>query len=64
MNGIVAQNQSAASAKISARARTVAAALGLALLGVTLIYGVGFAGPQVIHNAAHDVRHSNGFPCH
>lgn len=35
-----------------------------ALLGVFLIWGVGFAGPSVIHNAAHDSRHANGFPCH
>jgi cobalt transporter subunit CbtB len=25
---------------------------------------VGFSRIEVIHNAAHDVRHSNAFPCH
>jgi cobalt transporter subunit CbtB len=34
------------------------------LLGALLIYGVGFAAPDVIHNAAHDVRHAFSFPCH
>lgn len=34
------------------------------LLGVFLIYGVGFAQPASIHNAAHDGRHSFAFPCH
>jgi cobalt transporter subunit CbtB len=34
------------------------------LVGAFLIWGVGFAGPAVIHNAAHDARHSFTFPCH
>jgi cobalt transporter subunit CbtB len=34
------------------------------LLGAFLVYGVGFAGPMAIHNAAHDARHSFAFPCH
>jgi len=33
-------------------------------LGFALLYVVGFAGPQVIHDAAHDARHSLNFPCH
>jgi cobalt transporter subunit CbtB len=32
--------------------------------GLTLVYGVGFAHSHLLHNAAHDVRHSSGFPCH
>jgi len=35
-----------------------------ALLGMFMLYGVGFAGPQVLHNAAHDGRHAFSFPCH
>jgi cobalt transporter subunit CbtB len=34
------------------------------VLGVFVVFGVGFAGPSVIHNAAHDSRHSFAFPCH
>lgn len=34
------------------------------LLGVVILYGVGFAGPDLIHNAAHDTRHSINTPCH
>jgi cobalt transporter subunit CbtB len=34
------------------------------MLGVFVLFGVGFAGPSVIHNAAHDSRHSFAFPCH
>lgn len=43
--------------------RPAAIALSAAL-GLFLIWGVGFAGPQSIHNAAHDTRHSISFPCH
>jgi cobalt transporter subunit CbtB len=39
-------------------------ALAAILLGVLLLYGVGFAGSQTIHNAAHDARHAFAFPCH
>ncbi len=34
------------------------------LLGSVLVYGVGFASPATIHNAAHDARHAFSFPCH
>lgn len=37
----------------------LAMALGLFIVGI-----VGFSHVDVIHNAAHDVRHSNAFPCH
>ena len=36
----------------------------VALLGMFMLYGVGFAGPQALHNAAHDGRHAFAFPCH
>jgi len=39
-------------------------ALAAAFLGLFLLWGVGFAGPDVIHNAAHDTRHAAAFPCH
>jgi cobalt transporter subunit CbtB len=38
------------------------AAVVAALLGLFMLYGVGFA--QVSHEAAHDTRHSAAFPCH
>lgn len=34
------------------------------LIGVFIVAGVGFAGPEVLHNAAHDLRHGLAFPCH
>lgn len=39
-------------------------ALMAMLLGVFVIGMVGFSHIDVVHNAAHDVRHSNAFPCH
>ncbi len=47
-----------------ARAQVVASALTVAALGVALLWGVGFSHIEAVHNAAHDTRHSNGFPCH
>jgi len=43
---------------------TVAQALLAMVLGVFIIGMVGFSHIDVVHNAAHDVRHSNAFPCH
>ncbi len=34
------------------------------MLGAGLIFGAGFAGSSVLHDAAHDSRHSFSFPCH
>jgi cobalt transporter subunit CbtB len=48
-------------AEVQTRMATVVVA---ALLGVFLLWGVGFAQPQVLHNAAHDARHAFSFPCH
>jgi cobalt transporter subunit CbtB len=36
----------------------------VALLGIFIIGGVGFSHIEAVHNAAHDYRHSMGFPCH
>ena len=46
---------------------TIAKPLQLAaalLLGIVILYGVGFVQTSAAHNAAHDMRHSQGFPCH
>lgn len=39
-------------------------ALMAMVLGVFVIGMVGFSHIDVVHNAAHDVRHSHAFPCH
>jgi cobalt transporter subunit CbtB len=52
-----------ATASTALSQRLAAAAFG-GLIGLFLIYGVGFAHPETIHNAAHDTRHAASFPCH
>jgi cobalt transporter subunit CbtB len=34
------------------------------VLGAFIVGGVGFSHIEAVHNAAHDYRHSMGFPCH
>jgi len=29
-----------------------------------MVWGVGFSHIEAVHNAAHDTRHANAFPCH
>lgn len=43
---------------------TVLASVFVMLLGAFFVYGVGFASPGQLHNAAHDGRHAMSFPCH
>ena len=43
---------------------TVYAVTAAALMGVFIISIVGFAGSEILHNAAHDIRHGLSFPCH
>jgi cobalt transporter subunit CbtB len=54
----------AVSGKAARRTSALVPALAAALLGLFVLWGVGFAGPAVLHNAAHDARHSAAFPCH
>ncbi|MBC8239569.1 MAG: CbtB-domain containing protein [Alphaproteobacteria bacterium] len=44
-------------------ARVLPAAFAL-VFGVFMVWGVGFAQPAEIHNAAHDGRHAFSLPCH
>jgi cobalt transporter subunit CbtB len=49
----------------STASTSVLVQLGAALaLGFVMLYAVGFSEASVAHNAAHDVRHANGRPCH
>lgn len=42
----------------------VAAGISALVFGGFLVFGVGLAHADKLHNAAHDTRHSIGFPCH
>ena len=45
------------------RARFIPAVFA-AILGVTMISITGHVQAAALHDAAHDVRHATGFPCH
>jgi len=47
-----------------ARADALKAACVALFLGLGLVYVAGFSTASVAHNAAHDSRHAQGFPCH
>jgi cobalt transporter subunit CbtB len=58
------RSQAPAGTDVRARSETRIAAAVAALLGLFLLWGVGFSHIPVLHNAAHDTRHSLAFPCH
>ena len=51
-------------AEAAERTAAVVPALLAVILGVAILWGVGLAGPSLLHNAAHDTRHAQVFPCH
>lgn len=53
-----------ATATSAGRLAAATPSIAAALLGFFILYGVGFAAIPALHNAAHDARHSFGFPCH
>ncbi|WP_430912778.1 CbtB domain-containing protein [Methylobacterium sp. sgz302541] len=42
----------------------LAAVAMAALFGFGLVFMAGFSPASVLHNAAHDFRHTQNFPCH
>ena len=44
--------------------RETMALMAAIVLGIGLVAVIGFAGGDMLHNAAHDLRHASGFPCH
>jgi cobalt transporter subunit CbtB len=58
------RSQVQAGSDARARPETRVAAAVAALLGLFLLWGVGFSHIPALHNAAHDTRHSLAFPCH
>lgn len=50
--------------RAAATGTRVAPALLAGAIGVALIVLAGIAQATVLHDAAHDVRHATGFPCH
>ena len=59
-----AVNREVISGRRIRRMAAVKPAILAIVLGICILYGVGFAQPQLIHDAAHDARHAFAFPCH
>jgi cobalt transporter subunit CbtB len=51
-------------ASIHTRSNQMLVTFGSILMGLSLVYFAGFSHLELVHNAAHDTRHSSGFPCH
>ncbi|MFK3795772.1 MULTISPECIES: CbtB domain-containing protein [unclassified Pseudomonas] len=49
---------------IGTRSHRLRVTVGSILMGLSLVYFAGFSHLELVHNAAHDTRHSSGFPCH
>lgn len=60
---MLATNQAVRADTLSFSSRMTVAAVS-ALSGVFLLYFVGFANSELLHNAAHDTRHAIVTPCH
>lgn len=63
------QNQAATESTIHLETRSSALSKPLQIacafiLGSVILYGAGFVSTAAVHNAAHDVRHAQAFPCH
>ena len=55
---------SAATANVTTNVNVVVQAILAMALGLFVVGVVGFSHISAVHNAAHDVRHANAFPCH
>lgn len=63
MNDIKTSTHTGAGESASRLALAMPAIFAIAF-GMFMVFGVGFAHPTTIHNAAHDARHAFAFPCH
>ena len=64
MKALLAGIRPQAAATTAPRSERLLVAAVAALLGLGVIWGVGFSPVPAWHNAAHDTRHSVAFPCH
>jgi cobalt transporter subunit CbtB len=58
------QTQSASLTTVATGTNVVVQAVLAMALGLFVVGMVGFSHLSAVHNAAHDVRHANAFPCH
>jgi cobalt transporter subunit CbtB len=58
------QTQSASFTAVATGTNIIVQAVLAMALGLFVVGIVGFSHISAVHNAAHDVRHANAFPCH
>ena len=51
-------------AALTATKSTTLPIIMAALLGIAVMFVAGHIQAHALHDAAHDVRHATGFPCH
>lgn len=64
MSSETATTQPASEALASEDGKRRLSAILVLAFGAFLVWGAAYANPITLHNAAHDVRHATGFPCH
>lgn len=66
MNDIIARTRVAAANAAFEAVLSPSKVAGIAALtlGVVLLFGIGFAYPEMVHTVAHDGRHAFAMPCH
>jgi cobalt transporter subunit CbtB len=57
-------NTTTISTRASEKTTALLSVLGMAMLGLVILFAAGHAQSATLHDAAHDVRHATGFPCH
>jgi cobalt transporter subunit CbtB len=50
--------------KSTEKSTALMSVLFMAVLGGAILFAAGHAQSASLHDAAHDVRHATGFPCH
>jgi cobalt transporter subunit CbtB len=60
---VVMATSTVSSIPLSLSDRLTAGIIAL-MIGGFLVFGAGLANSAVLHDTAHDTRHSYGFPCH
>ncbi|WPO39355.1 CbtB domain-containing protein [Tardiphaga sp. 42S5] len=58
------QTQTAQISAVTTDVNVVVQAVLAMTLGLFIVGVVGFSHISAVHNAAHDTRHANAFPCH
>lgn len=55
--------QNPTTAQVSVQS-SLASIIAVALIGLGVVFVAGNLQAETLHDAAHDVRHATGFPCH